>query len=135
MGEPQSAGKGSVLKEMFFTWNQDRYEVTQRYLKQLEDESAGSQETPRVEVKKGESNEHKRVKTEERNEPATRSRYFWLGEGADSDPRVHGMFPDRTYSDWESLESSDEVSESSETSSDSDCLTELYRMERENFQH
>ena len=103
----------------------------QNYLKQLDDESAGSQGMHRMDVKKEESSERKRVKTEERNGPAARSRYFWLGGGADSDPRIHGVFPDRTYSDWESLESSDEVSESSETSSDSDVLEELRRMDRE----
>ena len=100
-------------------------------MRHLEEESAGIQGTHHMAVKNEEGDARKAVKTEERREPAARCRYFWLGEGASSDPRMHGMFPDRTYSDWESVESSDVVSETSETSSDSDILGELYRMSRE----
>ena len=56
---------------------------------------------------------------------------FGLAKGDIPIPGFAGVFPSRTYSDRESLGSSDEViepSETSETSSDSDGLTELYRL-------
>ena len=51
--------------------------------------------------------QHVAVKTEEGGESEARNRYFWLGEGASSDPRIHTMYSERGHSWAESVESSD----------------------------
>ena len=113
MSENKPKGKGSIFSE-------NRYEVSQGYMRHLEKEPSGVQGTQQVAVKnevKGkpgiQGTQHVAVKTEEGNEPEARNRYFWLGEGASSDPRIHMMYPET-----ESVESSDIDSETSETSSD-----------------
>ena len=91
--------------------DEGRYEVSQSYMKRLENESRGSnsdsvQGTQQLEVK-----------TEEKDEPKARGRSFWLGEGTSTDPRIHMM-----YRENELLEDS-----SSDSSSGENIFEELAR--------